>query len=94
MIQRRTLAQWRSTIADQEQSGLSVAAYCRRENLNAKGFYLARSKLKRYSPFVEATPSPSKAPCAMTVKTSHVEMYIPTDACPNWVAQVISGVIR
>lgn len=37
---------WAKRLKEQERSGLSQAAYCRRENLNEKQFYYWRRKAK------------------------------------------------
>lgn len=39
------VSRWRTRIERQSQSGLSVAAYCRRERLNAWTFYRWRTRL-------------------------------------------------
>lgn len=43
---RRGEARWRETIARQEASGLSVAAFCRRERINVWTLYGWRSRLR------------------------------------------------
>jgi hypothetical protein len=39
-------ARWRERVASQARSGLSVAAFCRREHLNAWAFYRWRTRLR------------------------------------------------
>jgi hypothetical protein len=43
---RRTPAQWRSEVAQQEQSGLTVRAYCQREGLNVYSLYAWRTRVR------------------------------------------------
>jgi transposase-like protein len=43
-VQRRQ-AQWRERVARQEQSGLSVAAFCKDEGISAHTFYWWRARL-------------------------------------------------
>lgn len=42
---RRSADSWRAIVAKQSSSGLSVAAFCARERLNAPSFYQWRSRL-------------------------------------------------
>jgi len=52
--------QWFDLFAEQQQSGLSIAQFCRDRNINPRHFYSRRSLLKRQSPstFVRATVAP------------------------------------
>ncbi len=42
---RRSAEWWRTIVVKQSSSGLSVAAFCAREGLNAPSFYQWRSRL-------------------------------------------------
>ena len=44
MKQRMTKDQWLELLAEQKQSGLSIAAFCRSKNIVAKSFYNHRRK--------------------------------------------------
>ncbi|MFT7660979.1 MAG: hypothetical protein ACI89S_002100 [Gammaproteobacteria bacterium] len=56
---RRSKAQWRELIADQQSSGLSAVAYCTEHGSNPKYFSARKSKLRSSaSNFVRVTPSP------------------------------------
>jgi hypothetical protein len=51
--------QWQQRIKRQRESGLSIAEYCRRENISAHGFYVWRRNLrqaasKRHEPRADA----------------------------------------
>lgn len=51
--------QWRQRIRRQRESGLSIAEFCRRENISAHGFYVWRRNLrqaasKRHEPRADA----------------------------------------
>ena len=48
-------AQWRERLVRQEQSGQSVAAFCRSEGIAAQTFYWWRTRLSKYRP-VEPAP--------------------------------------
>ena len=41
--------QWRQRIKRQRESGLSIAEFCRRENISAHGFYVWRRNLREAS---------------------------------------------
>ena len=41
---------WRQRIQGQRESGLSIAAFCRREHISAPGFYVWRRKLRQAAP--------------------------------------------
>jgi len=52
-------AQWREIVRGQAESGLSVAAYCRRARVPQSSFYAWRRKLRHSATFAEvrvATP--------------------------------------
>lgn len=46
IIQRRSEQAWRGLVSRQEQSGLSVAAFCQREGIKAWSLYGWRSRLR------------------------------------------------
>lgn len=47
MNTRLSKQQWQTLLDEQEQSGLSVVAFCRDHNLNAKSFYNQRSNMQK-----------------------------------------------
>ena len=53
-------AQWRERLARQEQSGQSVAAFCKSEGIAAQTFYWWRSRLGNSRP-AESAPRPRDA---------------------------------
>jgi transposase-like protein len=58
------IARWRRIIDEQERSGLSVAAYCRREQVAASSLFSWKRRLKREaaaaSAFVEVQQAPDR----------------------------------
>jgi len=56
-------ARWGEIVGGQAQSGLSVAAYCRRVRVPASSFYAWRRKLRDAGTFAEVrvTPEPDSA---------------------------------
>jgi hypothetical protein len=61
VLQRRE-ARWRETITRQEGSGLSVAAFCRKERINAWTLYGWRSRLRGVRDKTVSEPLPVRAP--------------------------------
>lgn len=60
-MSRRSKAQWRELISQQQSSGLTAAEFCRRESINPKYFSTRKVQLSEAaSSFVEVVP-PSKA---------------------------------
>lgn len=59
VMQVRSADGWRGLMGRQAQSGLSVAAFCRREGLNAWTFYGWRSRLRGRA--VDEQPPESKS---------------------------------
>jgi hypothetical protein len=56
MIQPKKQAKWRSLVSEQEESGQSIAAFCRARELHESQFYYWKKRLKRAAatpPFVE-----------------------------------------
>lgn len=46
MIMRRTAEEWRSVVLDQAKSGLTIAQYCKQQNISQSGLYHWRSEYK------------------------------------------------
>ena len=57
-MSRRSKAQWRELITQQQSSGLSAAEFCHRESINPKYFSMRKVLLAETdSAFCEVTPS-------------------------------------
>ena len=58
-----SVTRWREIVRGQAESGLSVAAYCRRARVPASSFYAWRRKLRDAGTFAEVrvTPEPDSA---------------------------------
>jgi putative transposase len=50
---QRSIETWRELVARQDQSGLSVQAFCRQERLNVWTFYGWRSRLRKSAAMAE-----------------------------------------
>ena len=78
---------WLDWIDEQEQSGLSVAAFCRHKKINADNFYYHRGQhRKKFLPdnssFVHAqfTPEPTSTPLTpVRVTLGNLTIYVPLD---------------
>ena len=97
---------WRQRIQRQSASGLSIAAFCRREGLSARLFYAWRGRLEARS-----LPTPVEPPLFVTVQrdsTPHqadpifdrgVEMELPHEVRlhfdvlpePEWLGRVVAS---
>ncbi len=96
MKPRLNKQQWQDLLTEQEQSGLSVAAFCREKNLTAKNFYNQRSNKHRKTnadsapPFVRAQfNSQGKTPAQLTLNYGKVQLRLTVDASPQWLAELM-----
>ena len=69
---RRSRDAWREIIAQQQASGLTVAAFCRRAQLSAVSFFAWRRKLRDAVTFAEVKLVPPAA-----LEASGVELHLP-----------------
>ena len=71
----RSQQQWRQIHDDQQQSGLTIAAYCRERNISTSGFYTHRDKHNKVSAkqpvFVSTTVT------KQTMTKEHQALYQP-----------------
>ncbi len=64
---RRSVEEWRSLLADQERSGLSRLAFCRREGIPAPTFDTWKRRIRSEAAFVDLTPTPESTPWELEV---------------------------
>ena len=91
---RRTKAQWRELIVQQQSSGLSAAEFCRRNEVNAKYFSLRKQQLAGDAmPFVQVTPSSVSqiAPVAQSIKLRIIELDLPQEALLESLTQLLGA---
>jgi transposase-like protein len=69
-------ARWRTIIAAQQASGLSIAAFCRRARVPSASFYTWRQKLREAVSFAEVKVAPEPV-CA----TSGIELHLSGQRC-------------
>ena len=90
--------QWLDWINEQEQSGLSIAAFCRKKSINADNFYYHRGQhrkqsLSANSGFVRAqfVPEPTVTTLGpVRVELGNLMIYLPLDK-PLQAAQLIKA---
>jgi transposase-like protein len=79
---------WRQRIKGQRESGLSIAAFCRREDISAPGFYVWRRKLRQAMPRrqqsrVEAGSRHSRQRGAVVAQPRRVRNALTVAAAPT-----------
>src|SRR5690554_1149671 len=95
MKTRLSKQQWKTLLDQQGDSGLSVAAFCRDNNLNAKNFYNQRSnKARRVAsqsqPFVRAQLKPQFRDVGeITLSVGKSQLHIPAGVSPQWLADLM-----
>jgi len=94
MKQRITKQQWLERLAEQEQSGLTVAAFCRSKNISAKNFYnhARKARLSTQQPpaFVRARAASNvPAPSAITLLHGKSQLNLTASVSPQWLASLL-----
>jgi hypothetical protein len=90
--------QWRKRLSAHAQSGQTVTAWCRLNNLNVSTFYAWRNRLavaanaQRLVPLrvVESVPEVSQA-LDLVLSFSGAQLRLPRDVAPRWLADVLLG---
>lgn len=96
MATRKTKTQWLALFAEQENSGLSAAEFCRKHNLSEAYFYLKRKKLRvpsdKLSTFVAARPERQVVSGGnAALRFGSCQLDVPTGADPQWLAQLMKS---
>jgi hypothetical protein len=81
-------AQWLAFIKEQQQSDVSIAAFCSEKNIKVKYFYYHRTKhLKSINPsaFVRAKPPDDKS-SSPTLRYGSGQLYLPAGVSTVWLA--------
>ena len=91
--------QWLDWIEEQQKSGLSVAAFCRDNMINADKFYYHRGQLNKPSPpdgsvFVRAQRTDpqltiNKSDLTLTIGRSRLQ--VPGNVSPQWLAALMTS---
>lgn len=92
---RRSSHQWQSLIEQQEVSGLSVADFCKQQELDYKYFYarkrslLKRRQAKQTKSFIKVGKVPS-GNASMVLQVGEARLSIPTET--DWLAQLLKAI--
>lgn len=90
---RRTPAQWRELLQNQQSSGLSMAAFCRQQDLRQKSFYYWRRKLMKAnvvpSDFIHVQMPVRTMSSRCVLKVGAAELSVSDAVSPSWLAQVL-----
>ena len=91
----RSRAEWMALIEQQNQSGLSAAAFCRQQGVLAKSFYRWRHQLQddTGSAFIRAVPQPSAQHTSTgRILLEHGESRLVFEGGdPLWLAQLLKA---
>lgn len=93
---RRSSHQWQSLIEQQEVSGLSVADFCKQQELDNKYFHARkRSLLKRRQgqqvpSFVKVDKAP-RGNTAMELQLGDARLSLPLNCEPLWLAELLKA---
>lgn len=100
MATRRTKQQWLELLEQQKQSGLSVAAFCRDQDISAKCFYyhVRRQRLLMVdsvpSGFVRAECSATQANASqerLSLQIGRCQLHLPADISVPWLAKLVTA---
>jgi putative transposase len=99
---RKSPAEWQALVAEQQVSGLSVAAFCLKHGLVDKTFYNQRHKLGRApgpadSPkpgFVQVQPAPAAmnaSPGSVVLHHRYSRLELGAAVDPGWLAELMGA---
>jgi len=80
-MSRRTIAQWRDLIAQQQSSGVSAAQFCRERSINSKYFSTRKKQLcGSAKSFVQIAPRITSSTINTSVQLRVIEAEVPSEA--------------
>jgi hypothetical protein len=95
---KHSTQQWQEFFKEQQNSDLSIAAFCRDKNIKVKNFYNNRSnhlRKTRPSAFILAKKPTVKSSGSdytkVTLQCGNNQLHIPTTVSPIWLAQLIDA---
>lgn len=81
----RPSSQWRTLVEEQQASGLSVAAFCRRAGVGESSFYRWHQKLRDQLNFAEVRVTPDKGERSSREPVggdeAALELWLPRERC-------------
>lgn len=95
MALRKTKSQWLALFEEQNQSGLSVAQFCKKKQLSEAYFYLKRKKLQsqdnQVNTFVAVRPESVTPEPAMTLQFGQCQLQLDSSTNSQWVADLMKS---
>jgi hypothetical protein len=96
MKQHITKQQWLDLLNEQAKSGMSVAAFCRDNHINAKNFYNHRSQARKLvaksSPFSRAQlTADNQNTAVVTLRHGATQLSFPPSVSPKWLANLMQA---
>ena len=96
---RRSKAEWRALVLEQQGSGLIASEFCRQRDINEKYFSLRKQALKKsMSGFVQVVPvvRESARPVPSEIKLRVIEVALPVNSCgqSDTVAALLDRLLR
>jgi len=97
---RRTKEQWQPIVAQQSQSGLSAAAYCREHGINPKTFSLRKRQIAQRPDssaahprhaFVPVKLNPGNPSGTLTLQVGPALLRLPPDTDSRWLAHLLTA---
>ena len=94
---RRSSQEWQSIIEQQEASGLSVADFCKQQQLDFKYFHarkwtlLKRLQREQIRPFIKVGTLPISN-TVMELQVGGARLSLPLNCEPLWLAQLLKAV--
>ena len=100
---RRTLDDWKILVGKQIASGMSVPKFCQQHQLNPKYFYARKSIIHSAAPqadFIQAhvinqqtTLVSEHQISTITLKTSAGDLSLPGTTSPQFLAELLNGLV-
>jgi len=88
---RRSKADWRKLIEDQQSSGLSAAQFCRERSINPKYFSTRKKQLCEFAnSFVQVVPSALPSTAGTPVKLRIIEVEVPGETLQDTLSLLLS----
>ena len=94
---KRTAEQWQVIFEEQQQSGMTIEAFCRQKDIPITTFYNSRKKLERRQlSFIKATVTQTQQVEALSVSDitlmhGQTKLSLPITCEPQWLAEFVNG---
>ena len=92
---KRTLHEWQQLIEQQQNSELSIVAFCKENQLPTSNFYKYRARLQGQKPepkFIKANSMiKPTVHSTITLTFGQAQLTLPLDCEPQWLASLIKA---